>query len=168
MCLRGSRVGSPMTISSFGPVPTKPVSSCNSLTAAWSGSSPWSTKPPGRAQAPCIGGCFRWINSTVSPLRTAASAARAGLSQPLQASQVAISLTVPSSPLLIGSNCFEQVLLRKRGPENIGEVEFRIGHLPEEEIGDAFLPAGPDDQVRVGHVGGVQVLGDGFLVDVLE
>jgi hypothetical protein len=44
-------------------------------------------------------------------------------------------------------------------------VELGVGDLPEQEVGDPELVGGPDEQVDVGHVGRVQVPGDGPLVD---
>src|SRR2546422_4204174 len=35
------------------------------------------------------------------------------------------------------------------GPQAIGEVQLRIGHLPEQEVADAHLAAGADEKVRV-------------------
>ena len=59
------------------------------------------------------------MSRTVSPLRTAASAASAGLSQPLHSSQVVISLTVTPSTFLIGPNGLEQVFFGKEKLERV-------------------------------------------------
>src|ERR687897_3160623 len=53
-------------------------------------------------------------------------------------------------------------------PQRIRHVEFGVGYLPEQEVGDAELAAGPDHQVDLGYVGGVEVIGEGHLVDVLR
>ena len=42
-------------------------------------------------------------------------------------------------------------------PEGLRNVELRIGALPEEEVGEPLLPAGPDDELRVRDACGVQV-----------
>src|SRR5438105_2501992 len=38
------------------------------------------------------------------------------------------------------------------GPELLAEIQLRIRRLPQQEIGDALLAAGADDEVGVGHV----------------
>jgi hypothetical protein len=54
------------------------------------------------------------------------------------------------------------------GPERVGEDELGVGGLPEEEVGDAVLAAGADDEVhrrqRVGpQLRGEDVLGEGTI-----
>src|SRR5215203_1115443 len=53
-------------------------------------------------------------------------------------------------------------------PQRIRHVELGVGYLPEQEVRDAKLAAGPDHQVDLGYVGGVEVTGEGHLVDVLR
>ena len=53
------------------------------------------------------------------------------------------------------------------GPERLGEVELGVGRLPDEEVRQALLAAGPDDEVRVRQADRVQRRADGGLVDVL-
>ena len=52
-------------------------------------------------------------------------------------------------PLLIPGNGLDQLLFPEIGPQDIREVELRVGHLPQEEIAQAILPARPDEQIRV-------------------
>src|ERR687898_1971818 len=52
-------------------------------------------------------------------------------------------------------------------PQRIRHVELGVGYLPEQEVRAAKLAAGPDHQVDLGYVGGVEVTGEGHLVDVL-
>src|SRR5687767_9620416 len=54
------------------------------------------------------------------------------------------------------------------GPQRIRHVELGVGYLPEQEVRDAQLAAGPDHQVDLGYVGGVEVTGEGHLVDLLR
>src|ERR687890_1734003 len=54
------------------------------------------------------------------------------------------------------------------GPQRIRHVELGVGYLPEQEVRDAQLAAGTDHQVDLGYVGGVEVTGEGHLVDVLR
>src|SRR5918995_1200771 len=59
-----------------------------------------------------------------------------------------------------------ELLGGKVGPERIRHVELGVGYLPEQEVGDAQLAAGPDHQIYLGYVGGVEVTGEGHLVDL--
>src|SRR5215203_5565805 len=54
------------------------------------------------------------------------------------------------------------------GPQRFRHVELGVGYLPEQEVRDAQLAAGPDQQVDLGYVGGVEVTGERHLVDVLR
>ena len=51
-------------------------------------------------------------------------------------------------------------------PERVAGVELGVGRLPDQEVGEALLAAGPDDQVRVGQAGGVERAADRGLVDL--
>src|SRR5882762_9049827 len=42
-------------------------------------------------------------------------------------------------------------------PQRVGEIELRIGQLPEQKIADALLPSGADEQVRLGRIAHRQV-----------
>ena len=55
----------------------------------------------------------------------------------------------------------------KVGPQDVGEVQLSIGHLPEQEVADARLAAGADEQVHLGHAGGAEVLSQVWLGEVL-
>src|SRR5918993_4458326 len=70
-----------------------------------------------------------------------------------------------------GSSALEgpqELLGGKIRPQRIRHVELCVGYLPEQEVRDAQLAAGPDHQVDLGYVGGVEVTGKGHLVDVLR
>src|SRR5829696_770703 len=54
------------------------------------------------------------------------------------------------------------------GPQRIRHVELGVGYLPEQEVRDAQLAAGPDHQVDLRCVGGVEVAGEGGLIDFLR
>src|SRR6266852_237336 len=54
------------------------------------------------------------------------------------------------------------------GPETVGDEDLGVGDLPEEEVGDALLAGGADDEVRVGHVARVELAGDACLVEGFE
>src|SRR5688572_25549906 len=53
-------------------------------------------------------------------------------------------------------------------PERLGEVELRVRELPEEEVADALLPAGADEQVRLGRIAHREVPGEVFLAQFPE
>ena len=44
----------------------------------------------------------------------------------------------------------------KSGQRVVAEVELGVGRLPDEEVREALLAAGPDDEVGVGQAGRVQ------------
>ena len=67
--------------------------------------------------------------------------------------------------LLVGGDGFEEMEAAEVGPEAVSDEDLGIGDLPEEEVGDALLAGGADDEVGVGHVGGVESRGDVGLVD---
>src|SRR5260370_16028126 len=50
------------------------------------------------------------------------------------------------------------------GPKRLGDVNFRVGDLPQQEIADAHLAAGADDQIGIGQGVGVEILSDSLLV----
>ena len=50
-----------------------------------------------------------------------------------------------------------QVLRAEVRPVAVAEVQLRVGALPEQEVADAKLPGGADQELRVVHLGGVQV-----------
>jgi hypothetical protein len=45
--------------------------------------------------------------------------------------------------------------------ERLGNIQLGVGDLPEQEIADAHLAGGADEQVRIGQAGRVQVRGNG-------
>src|SRR5215204_931020 len=62
----------------------------------------------------------------------------------------------------------QELLGGEVGPQRFRHVELGVGYLPEQEVRDAQLAAGPDQQVDLGYVGGVEVTGERHLVDVLR
>ena len=51
-------------------------------------------------------------------------------------------------------------------PEGVAGVELGVGGLPDEEVREALLAAGADDEVRVGQAGRVERAADRRLVDL--
>ena len=54
---------------------------------------------------------------------------------------------------------------REVGPQHVGEVELGVRRLPDQEVADALLATGADEQVEIGQVGRVQARPNGLLVD---
>ena len=52
-------------------------------------------------------------------------------------------------------------------PEHIGDVNFGIRQLPEQEIADAMFPAGADQQIGILFASCEQFGGDAVLVDAV-
>ena len=61
-----------------------------------------------------------------------------------------------------------QVGLAEVGPEGRREDQLGIRPLPEQEVAGALLAPGADDQVGVGLAGGVEMLGEPILVDLVR
>ena len=55
---------------------------------------------------------------------------------------------------------------REVGPERLGDVQFRVGDLPEQEIADAHLAGRADQQIGIGTGGGVEAGRDQVFVDL--
>ena len=60
----------------------------------------------------------------------------------------------------------EEIAAAEIGPEHFGDVDLRVGDLPEQEVRDAQLAAGADEQVGIVDVGGVEMIGEELLVDL--
>src|SRR4051812_34995588 len=61
-----------------------------------------------------------------------------------------------------------EMLLAEVGPQRVDEHQLGVGTLPEQEIADALLAAGADQQVGIGHAGGQQLPLEQVLVDLLR
>ncbi len=69
---------------------------------------------------------------------------------------------------LVCGDGFEEMEAVEVGPEAVGDKDLGVGDLPEEEVGDALLAGGADDEIGVGHVPGVEGAGDAGLVKGFE
>src|SRR5471032_1626993 len=54
------------------------------------------------------------------------------------------------APAELGNRLLEMFLVEVR-PKRVDEHQFGVGALPEQEIADALLSAGADQQVGIGH-----------------
>jgi len=52
-------------------------------------------------------------------------------------------------------------------PERFRDKDFRVGNLPEQKIADAHFPAGANQEIGIGKVGGVEMSGEIFFGDGL-
>ena len=62
--------------------------------------------------------------------------------------------------MAIVTDCSQEVDLSEAGPIGVTEVVLRIGALPEHKATEPNLPAGSDNQIWVGQIGGVEVRGN--------
>src|SRR5262245_61969180 len=53
-------------------------------------------------------------------------------------------------------------------PEDRRDPQLGVGDLPQQEVRDAHLPAGADQEIRIRHVTGVECAADVRLADVLR
>src|SRR5262249_48167672 len=65
------------------------------------------------------------------------------------------------------ADCLLKIGTAEIRPQGIDEDEFGISRLPEQEIADALLAAGPDEEVGIGSTGGEQRPRQPLLIDVL-
>ena len=88
----------------------------------------------------------------------AASAAFQATSAPLRAAAIA-SLVRPKRRSRARERGDRRVERRgvEVGPQRIGEIELGVGELPEQEIADALLAAGADEEIGLGRVAHRQV-----------
>src|SRR5258708_4837916 len=70
------------------------------------------------------------------------------------------------APAELGDRLLE-MLLAEIGPQRVDEHQLGIGALPEQEIADPLLAAGPDQKVGIGHAGSEQFALEQILVDAL-
>ena len=61
---------------------------------------------------------------------------------------------------------FQELLFPEIRPEGLGKIQLGVGQLPEKEIADPVFPAGPDQQIRVGHIFGIQLLGKKIVANI--
>src|SRR5260221_10478507 len=111
------------------------------------------------------GAATRVVSSRVYFMRSGRIPVRLDEKRGIGLTVVPIETTVAALARLEVDDRLEQVTAAEVGPENLGDVNFCVGDLPEEEIRDAQLAAGADEQVGVDDPGGVEVIGEEALVD---
>ncbi len=60
-----------------------------------------------------------------------------------------------------------EVCLGEVRPECVGDVNFGVAELPEEEVREAEFARGADEEIGVGEIAGVEMGGDGVAVDLV-
>src|SRR5262249_21100891 len=72
----------------------------------------------------------------------------------------------PFAPPEFGNRLL-QVLLAEIRPQRVDEPQLGVGTLPQQEIADALLAAGADQQIRIGHARRQQLLLEARFVDAI-
>src|SRR5690606_37025319 len=111
-----------------------------------------STRPPIQIAAPATASI------------TTAEAVRTPRSEVFTFTGTSTELSSAKAPLPFREACQRlfQVGDGEIGPQHIGEPQFGIGRLPQQEIRQANFAAGPDQQVKRRQVRRVEVRGDRF------
>src|SRR5262249_43928606 len=60
-----------------------------------------------------------------------------------------------------------EVLLAEVGPQRVDEHQFGVGALPQQEIADALLAAGADQEIGIAHARSEQFTLEALLVDLV-
>src|SRR5439155_22806231 len=73
----------------------------------------------------------------------------------------------PLAPLVV-EDSVEQVAPGDVGPEHGRHVQLGVGELPQEEVRDAQLARGANQQIRIAPGSSVELLAHSVFIDVLE
>src|SRR4029079_1033738 len=76
--------------------------------------------------------------------------------------------TEPTLALLEERQRLEILALAEIRPQRVGDDDLGVRQLPEEEVADALLAAGADEEIGIWHALGGQALRDGVLGDLLR
>src|SRR2546423_523375 len=78
-----------------------------------------------------------------------------------------LDAAVPAVALLVGDDGFEQMAAAEVGPQRLGDPDFGVRNLPQQEIADAHLAARPNQQIGIRLAGRIQELAEAPLVELL-
>src|SRR5271163_135517 len=106
--------------------------------------------------------CKSFLDRTLAPSELCLDA---GL-EVLVGEAVAETAVAAFAALEVGDG-FEQMHPAEVGPEAVGDKDLGVGDLPEQEVRDALLAAGADDQIGIGHACGVEPLAYVTLLEAL-
>ena len=71
-----------------------------------------------------------------------------------------LDAAVAALALLVVEDRLEQVPAAEVGPQRVGDPDLGVGDLPEQEVADAHLAAGADQQIGIGLAGRVEKLAE--------
>src|SRR5689334_3050111 len=78
-----------------------------------------------------------------------------------------LDAAVAAIALLVGEDRLEQMTAPEVGPQRLGYPDLRVGDLPEQEVADAHLAAGPDQQIGIRLPRRVEKIAEAPLVEVV-
>src|SRR5690349_320745 len=131
-----------------------------------------------RSHSPIISGAATAATRSIQgkPIHTAASSSGPRItadttrgSSPRKRAGAALAADAAIAPVAaaeLGDRLLEMVLAEV-GPERVDEHQLGVGTLPEQEIADALLAAGADQQVGVGHARRQQFALEQAFIDLL-
>src|SRR5260370_41697901 len=93
-----------------------------------------------------------------APLGRASSRNRAGYFNPFIVDPFAVEAQTSKAPvaLLVIQNSVQEIGSPEIGPQRIGDIQLRIGNLPQQEIADSHITGSPDQQVGIRHASSVE------------
>ena len=80
---------------------------------------------------------------------------------------MSLSLSEAALPALIADDGLMERIGVEVGPISVAEIQFGVGCLPEQVVAESHFSSGAYEQVGVGHEGGLQIAGEGFLGEEL-
>src|SRR5262245_16580976 len=76
--------------------------------------------------------------------------------------------TEATLPQLELAQRFEELPFAEVRPQRLGDVDLRVGDLPQQKVRETHLATRPDQEVGIGDSGGAEALRDRVLVDGLR
>src|SRR5205085_6165847 len=89
-----------------------------------------------------------------------------GRTSPSTENRSSLDAAIPPVSLLIRQNGLEQMMTAEIRPQRVGDPDFRVGNLPQEEIAHTHLAARSYQEVRVGLARRVEKFGKLRLVQL--
>ena len=78
------------------------------------------------------------------------------------------SFAKSSFPVLVIDYRLVKLLLAEVGPEHVGEVKFGVRNLPQQEVADPHLAARAYQELGVGDLGCVEMVGNVFFGERID
>ena len=73
--------------------------------------------------------------------------------------------TLPLPVFINGLHEFRFLEIR---PQDLREIELGVGRLPQKKIAQTAFAAGPDEQVRIGQTGGIEMFSQEIFGNILR